>query len=154
MLEPIHDADDRAGRRILAHVDRLAERIAFGEQLVGQRLGDDDRGRLQAIAEGDVGDLLGLEIAPGDQLDAESSAFDGFDPAQDALWMAEVAEIARWATAGLVPDLTVLLDLEPERAVGTIADPDRPWVPNLGRSRTMTRCRDHEAAEASTVAGS
>ena len=39
--------------------------------------------------------------------------------------LAEVAEIARWATAGLVPDLTVLLDLEPERAVGTIADPDR-----------------------------
>lgn len=41
------------------------------------------------------------------------------------LEVAEVAEIARWATAGLVPDLTVLLDLEPERAVGTIADPDR-----------------------------
>ena len=39
--------------------------------------------------------------------------------------LAEVAEIARWATAGLVPDLTVLLDLEPERAVGTIAEPDR-----------------------------
>ncbi len=39
--------------------------------------------------------------------------------------LAEVAEIARWATAGLLPDLTVLLDLEPERAVGTIADPDR-----------------------------
>ena len=39
--------------------------------------------------------------------------------------LAEVAEIARWATAGLTPDLTVLLDLEPERAVGTIADPDR-----------------------------
>ncbi len=39
--------------------------------------------------------------------------------------LAEVSEVARWATAGLVPDLTVLLDLEPERAVGTIADPDR-----------------------------
>ena len=33
-----------------------------------------------------------LVIVLGDQLDAESSAFDGFDPAQDALWMAEVAE--------------------------------------------------------------
>ena len=28
----------------------------------------------------------------GDQLDLESSAFDGFDPAHDAVWMAEVAE--------------------------------------------------------------
>ena len=33
-----------------------------------------------------------LVIVLGDQLDADSSAFDGFDPAQDALWMAEVAE--------------------------------------------------------------
>ncbi|MFT4296548.1 MAG: dTMP kinase [Micropruina sp.] len=39
--------------------------------------------------------------------------------------LAEVTEIARWATDGLLPDLTVLLDLEPERAVGTIAEPDR-----------------------------
>ena len=28
----------------------------------------------------------------GDQLDPESSAFDGFDPALDAVWMAEVRE--------------------------------------------------------------
>lgn len=28
----------------------------------------------------------------GDQLDADASAFDGFDPAVDAVWMAEVAE--------------------------------------------------------------
>ena len=33
-----------------------------------------------------------LILVLGDQLDAASSAFDGFDPAQDALWMAEVAE--------------------------------------------------------------
>ncbi|MFT3860304.1 dTMP kinase [Micropruina sp.] len=39
--------------------------------------------------------------------------------------LTEVAGIAGWATDGLVPDLTVLLDLEPERAVGTIAEPDR-----------------------------
>ncbi len=37
----------------------------------------------------------------------------------------EVAGIARWATDGLVPELTVLLDLEPEAAVGAIAQPDR-----------------------------
>jgi deoxyribodipyrimidine photolyase-related protein len=28
----------------------------------------------------------------GDQLDLDAAAFDGFDPAQDAVWMAEVAE--------------------------------------------------------------
>ena len=39
--------------------------------------------------------------------------------------LAEVTEIARWATGGLSPDLTVLLDLAPEHAVGTIAEPDR-----------------------------
>jgi deoxyribodipyrimidine photolyase-related protein len=33
-----------------------------------------------------------LVIVLGDQLDHASSAFDGFDPAQDAVWMAEVAE--------------------------------------------------------------
>lgn len=38
---------------------------------------------------------------------------------------AEVTEIARWATGGLSPDLTVLLDLALEHAVGTIAEPDR-----------------------------
>ncbi len=31
-------------------------------------------------------------IVLGDQLDAQSSAFDGFDAAQDVVWMAEVAE--------------------------------------------------------------
>jgi deoxyribodipyrimidine photolyase-related protein len=33
-----------------------------------------------------------LVIVLGDQLDLEASAFDGFDPTQDAVWMAEVHE--------------------------------------------------------------
>ncbi|GAP38710.1 cryptochrome/photolyase family protein [Piscinibacter sakaiensis] len=33
-----------------------------------------------------------LVLVLGDQLDAEAAAFDGFDPAQDRVWMAEVAE--------------------------------------------------------------
>lgn len=33
-----------------------------------------------------------LVIVLGDQLDLEASAFEGFDPAQDQVWMAEVAE--------------------------------------------------------------
>lgn len=36
--------------------------------------------------------LRHLVLVLGDQLDAASSAFDGFDPARDAVWMAEVAE--------------------------------------------------------------
>jgi deoxyribodipyrimidine photolyase-related protein len=33
-----------------------------------------------------------LVLALGDQLDLDAAAFDGFDPAQDAVWMAEVAD--------------------------------------------------------------
>jgi deoxyribodipyrimidine photolyase-related protein len=33
-----------------------------------------------------------LVLVLGDQLDLDAAAFDGFDPAQDAVWMAEVAE--------------------------------------------------------------
>ena len=36
--------------------------------------------------------LRNLVLVLGDQLDLASSAFDGFDPACDAVWMAEVAE--------------------------------------------------------------
>ena len=36
--------------------------------------------------------LRHLVLVLGDQLDRSASAFDGFDPAQDAVWMAEVAD--------------------------------------------------------------
>ena len=39
-----------------------------------------------------AGPLRNLIIVLGDQLDPQASAFDGFDPALDAVWMAEVAE--------------------------------------------------------------
>jgi dTMP kinase len=42
-----------------------------------------------------------------------------------------IEAIARWATADLLPDLTVLLDLDPEQGVGGIARPDR--VEGAGR---------------------
>ena len=38
--------------------------------------------------------LRTLVVVLGDQLDLEAAAFDGFDPAQDAVWMAEVDEEA------------------------------------------------------------
>ncbi len=40
----------------------------------------------------DAPPLRHLVLVLGDQLDEASSAFDGFDPAQDAVWMAEVIE--------------------------------------------------------------
>jgi deoxyribodipyrimidine photolyase-related protein len=33
-----------------------------------------------------------LVLVLGDQLDLKATAFDGFDPAQDAVWMAEADE--------------------------------------------------------------
>ncbi|MDR1768558.1 MAG: dTMP kinase [Propionibacteriaceae bacterium] len=39
--------------------------------------------------------------------------------------MAQVEQVARWATGGLLPDLTVLLDLDPALAVAEIGDKDR-----------------------------
>ena len=39
-----------------------------------------------------VTELRHLVLVPGDQLDLEAAAFDGFDAALDAVWMAEVAE--------------------------------------------------------------
>jgi len=36
-----------------------------------------------------------------------------------------VEQIARWATKDLLPDLTVLLDLDPELGVASIAQKDR-----------------------------
>lgn len=39
--------------------------------------------------------------------------------------IAQVEQVARWATGGLRPDLTVLLDADPERAVSMISSKDR-----------------------------
>lgn len=37
----------------------------------------------------------------------------------------EIAVLAEWATTGLVPDLTILLDIDPQKAVQQKADRDR-----------------------------
>ena len=44
--------------------------------------------------------LRHLVVVLGDQLNADSAAFDGFDPLRDAVWMAEVGHEATqvWST--------------------------------------------------------
>ena len=47
-----------------------------------------------------MAELRTLVIVLGDQLNPDAAAFDGFDPAQDAAWMAEVAEEASHVWSG------------------------------------------------------
>ena len=71
-LQALDDADDGARRRGLAgEVDRLAERIAIRKQRLRERLRDDDRRRLQLVADADLDHILGREVASRDELEAE-----------------------------------------------------------------------------------
>lgn len=54
--------------------------------------------------------------------------------------LAEVEQVARWATGGLRPDLTVLLDANPADAVATIRQQDRLEAAGLDFHR---RAREH-----------
>jgi len=54
--------------------------------------------------------------------------------------LAEVEQVARWATGGLRPDLTVLLDVDPADAVANIRRQDRLEAAGLDFHR---RARDH-----------
>ena len=54
--------------------------------------------------------------------------------------LAEVEQVARWATGGLRPDLTVLLDLDPAEAVANIRQQDRLEAAGLEFHR---RAREH-----------
>ena len=65
-----------------------------------------------------------LVLVLGDQLDAQSSAFDGFDPAQDAVWMAEVDEESTHITSGQ-PRIALFLSAMRHFA-GTLRELGRP----------------------------
>ena len=54
--------------------------------------------------------------------------------------LAEVEQVARWATGGLRPDLTVLLDIDPAEAVANIRQQDRLEAAGLDFHR---RSREH-----------
>ncbi len=47
-----------------------------------------------------MAELRTLVVVLGDQLELEAAAFDGFDAAQDAVWMAEVAEESTYVWSG------------------------------------------------------
>jgi dTMP kinase len=52
----------------------------------------------------------------------------------------EVARLNRFATGGLVPDLTVLLDLDPAEGLRRVADPDRVEREPLDFHRRVREC--------------
>lgn len=54
--------------------------------------------------------------------------------------LTEVEQVARWATGGLRPDLTVLLDIDPAEAVANIRQQDRLEAAGLNFHR---RAREH-----------
>jgi deoxyribodipyrimidine photolyase-related protein len=68
---------------------RPADELAQG---LGEEL-EPDQVLQRALPQG--AEMRNLVLVLGDQLDLDSSAFDGFDPAQDAVWMAEVLEESR-----------------------------------------------------------
>jgi len=66
--------------------------------------------------------LAGGAVVITDRYVDSSLAYQG---AGRTLAIADVARLSEWATEGLVPDLTVVLDLDPEVGLARAGDPDR-----------------------------
>ena len=66
--------------------------------------------------------LAGGAVVITDRYVDSSLAYQG---AGRTLAIADVARLSEWATEGLVPDLTVVLDLHPEVGLARAGDPDR-----------------------------
>jgi dTMP kinase len=96
LLDPVHTSLDVRAELLLYEASRA--------QLVAAHY-------RPALAEG--------AIVIGDRYADSSVAYQGYG--RDVLPVAEVHELNRIATGGLVPDLTLLLDIEPEAGLGTIA---------------------------------
>ena len=56
-------------------------------------------------------------LVMGDQLDLEVAAVDGFDAAQDAVWMAEAYEESTWASP-IITDTSVRRILDFQTVLG------------------------------------
>ncbi|MGF1654298.1 MAG: dTMP kinase [Actinomycetales bacterium] len=67
-----------------------------------------------------------------------------YQGARGELEVADVAALSRWATGGLRPDLTVVLDLDPGTAAARLAD--RRAVTGAGRDRIETESSEFHAA--------
>jgi len=77
--------------------------------------------------------LRRLVIVLGDQLDLDAAAFDDFDPATDAIWMAEVDEESThvWSSQ---PRTALFLSAMRHFAAGPGA-PDAPWTTRASMTR-------------------
>jgi dTMP kinase len=67
-----------------------------------------------------------------------------YQGARGELDVGDVAALSRWATGGLRPDLTVVLDLDPETAAARLTD--RRAVTGVGRDRLETEPPEFHAA--------
>ena len=123
-----------------ARGERVVRTFEPGDTAVGQQIRrlvlDPATGELSARAEAllyaaDKAQHVDTVIRPALQSgavvvsDRYVDSMIAYQGAGRAMSPAEVEEVARWATEHLHPDLTVVLDSEPGRAVGVISDKDR-----------------------------
>ena len=89
-----------------------------------------------------VEEVIRPALARGDVVvcDRYVDSMIAYQGAGRVLDLTEVEQLARWATGGLQPDLTVLLDADPAEAVANIQQQDRLEAAGLGFHR---RARDH-----------
>lgn len=93
-----------------------------------------------------MAELRALVIVLGDQLDLQSSAFDGFDAAQDAVRMAEVAEESTHVWSGKPRIALFLAAMRPcgisrkrsERPAGRFTT--RAWTATFTPRHSRTIC--------------
>jgi deoxyribodipyrimidine photolyase-like uncharacterized protein len=86
-----------------------------------------------------VAELRRLVLVLGDQLDVDASAFDDFDAACDAVWMAEVAEESThvWSSK---PRTVMFLAAMRHFAQALRAPADRCTTPNSTTPPTSAAC--------------
>jgi dTMP kinase len=144
----LRSAIERAGHDVV--VTREPGGTGIGEQLRGvvlapssDAMGDRTEALLYAAARAQhVHELIQPALEKGavvlvDRFIDSSVVYQG---AGRGLGEDQIAELNRWATGGLVPDLVVLLDLAPEEGLeraGTAGEPDRLETAGIGFHRVV-----------------